>query len=131
MGVMIAAPRDVYSGTVANQLNATIPVLILYTTAAVFRVPDRAAWANVAPYSNYTVKQKTFDQGLATFTYAVFGVRAGGTWDVAPFEDVTSPTKGYWWAIRGTPEKPEIDGSLGPPGPSPSAHNHPSNLIGW
>lgn len=95
-------PKDVYSGSIVNELDVEISVKVTYTS-----IGDRVTIVEekIAPKATREFEQKSFKDGSCEFTYAikkievVAGAKNGAV--EAPFKDVTSPVKGYKWTIRG------------------------------
>lgn len=97
-------PKDVYSGTIANDLDVEITVKVTYVS-----IGDRSTVVEekIAPKAAREFEQKSFADGGCEFTYSIKKVEviAGANTAAveAPFKDVTSPVKGYKWTIGGTP----------------------------
>ena len=102
-------PKDVYSGSVVNDLDVEVTVKVTYVT-----IGDKTIVAEekIAPKATHEFEQKTFADGSCEFTYAIQKVEVNAAGNVAaadaPFKDVTSPTKGYKWTIGGTPSNVAI-----------------------
>ena len=96
-------PKDVYSGTIANDLDTEITVKVTYVS-----IGDRntVVEEKIAPKASHFFEQKSFAADGCEFTYSIKKVEvvAGANTAAAeaPFKDVTSPVKGYKWTISGT-----------------------------
>lgn len=102
-------PKDVYSGSVVNDLDVEVTVKVTYET-----IGDKiiVAEEKIAPKAAHEFEQKTFVDGSCEFTYTIKKIEVNAAGNVAaidaPFKDVTSPVKGYKWTIGGTPSSMAI-----------------------
>eukprot|EP00727_Mastigamoeba_balamuthi_P006864 m51a1_g2799 hypothetical protein (118) ;mRNA; f:76273-76870 len=111
-GCCCRAPRDVYSGTVVNNTGAPIHVSATYSTAAGYNQPAIPVTVDVPAGGSANLEQRLFDMGGCQYTYAITNVSVGGASLAAPFNEVTSPVKGYYWVVGGSAPSFTLSGSL-------------------
>lgn len=98
-----------YSGFVENHLAAPVTVRATYhkTTGE-----DEIVEKTVAAGGRVEFEQRTWADGSCNFTYVITRVAiatgAANAEAAAPFQGVSSPTKGFVWAVQGSAEAPSI-----------------------
>jgi hypothetical protein len=97
---------------VTNNTASPVNVVAVYRTAPSFNQPEIRDEVSIAAGASHFFAQRTFDQGTATFTYAIASLNAGPAAAQAPFPGVQSPVKDYKWTLGGSAASPTITGSL-------------------
>eukprot|EP00906_Rhabdomonas_costata_P039129 RCo055369 len=101
--------KHVYGGTVINKCNNAVQVTVVYESAL---KPEETITATVVPGGELELKEKFHTAGTAGLRYTIKSVRAGTVTLAAPFPEVNSPTKIYFWLLFGDAKSPNLKGSL-------------------